>query len=101
MHARSNLVSYNKPVILLLFTDQHHLDIWSLDIPVNAVATALKGFFADLAEPLIPLKLTDGLIDAACVRERDQRLIALRAQLKRMPQCNWDVLKFLVRHLVK
>ncbi len=30
------------------------MDIRSLDIPVNAVASALKRFFSDLPEPLIP-----------------------------------------------
>ena len=68
---------------------------------MNAVATALKGFFGDLAEPLIPPHLMDDLIDAACVRDRDGRLASLRMQLHRMPACNWDVLKFLIRHLVR
>ena len=83
------------------FADQRDLDIRALDIPVNAMATALKQFFGDLTEPLIPLSLTDDLVDAACVRDRTERLIALRTQLRRIPQCNWDVLKFLVKHLVK
>ena len=38
------------------------LNIHDLDIPVNAVATALKGFFADLADPLIPCHTTDELL---------------------------------------
>ncbi len=40
------------------------MDIRSLDIPVNAVATALKQFFSDLPEPLIPGH--DDFLDAAC-----------------------------------
>ena len=88
-------------LFLLRTVDGHQLDIRALDIPVNAVATALKTFFADLAEPLIPPRLMDDLVEAACVRDRVERLVALRAQLRRMPQCNWDVLKFLIRHLVR
>lgn len=40
-------------------------DIKSLDIPVNAVATALKQFFNDLTEPLIPTRLHDELTEAS------------------------------------
>ena len=39
------------------------VDFRSLDIPVNAVATALKGFFGDLAEPLIPTHYHNELLD--------------------------------------
>ena len=41
------------------------VDFYSLDIPVPAVATALKGFFSDLTEPLVPSHLSDQLIEAA------------------------------------
>jgi hypothetical protein len=40
------------------------VNIAALDIPVNAVATALKGFFMDLTEPLIPTNIYDELIEA-------------------------------------
>ena len=41
------------------------MDILSLDIPVNAIATVLKSFFNDLTEPLVPRFLHDELIEAA------------------------------------
>lgn len=40
------------------------LDIHTLDIQVNAVATVLKNFFND-TEPLIPPGLHDELLEAA------------------------------------
>lgn len=40
------------------------LDIHTLDIQVNAVATVLKNFFND-TEPLIPPSLHDELLEAA------------------------------------
>lgn len=41
------------------------MDILSLDIPVSAIATVLKSFFNDLAEPLVPRFLHDELMEAA------------------------------------
>ena len=41
------------------------MDISSLDIQVNAVATVLKAFFADLSDPLIPASLYTELKDAS------------------------------------
>ena len=40
-----------------------HVDIVAHDIPVNAVATALKQFFSDLSQPLVPTQYYDELID--------------------------------------
>ena len=41
------------------------LDIRILDIQVNAVATALKQFFNDLPDPVVPSNLYDELFEAA------------------------------------
>lgn len=45
---------YNKEVlsIYLLFSDPN-VDFYALDIPVNAVATALKDFFSKKLPPLL------------------------------------------------
>ena len=51
--------------IIYSFLADPETDIDELDIPVNAVATALKGFFSDLTEPLIPSYLYEELIEAA------------------------------------
>ena len=42
-----------------------NVDISTLEIQVNAVATVLKGFFMDLTDPLIPQSLYEELIHAA------------------------------------
>ncbi|XP_013402634.1 rho GTPase-activating protein 190-like isoform X2 [Lingula anatina] len=52
-------------LLLEKFKEDPNIDLNALDIPVNAVATALKGFFSDLHDPLIPSKLYDELIHAA------------------------------------
>lgn len=36
-----------------------------MDVTVNAVAGALKAFFADLPDPLIPYSLHPELVDAS------------------------------------
>ena len=52
-----------RTIIFVCFLDPT-VDIPSLDIPVNAVATALKQFFSDLPEPLIPPYLLEELKEA-------------------------------------
>jgi len=39
-------------------------DLRSAGVPVSAVVTALKQFFSELREPVIPLDLYDDLKDA-------------------------------------
>jgi len=47
-----------------MFQHNKNIDISTIDIGINAVATALKGFFSDLAEPLIPAYLNQELVVA-------------------------------------
>ena len=51
-------------IYVVCFVDQG-VDIQSLDIQVNAVATALKGFFNDLMEALLPSTLINELTEAS------------------------------------
>lgn len=48
----------------------HTIDFVVLDVAVNAAAGALKAFFADLPEPLIPYSLHPELVEAASKDER-------------------------------
>lgn len=43
----------------------HNIDLIVMDVAVNAVAGALKAFFADLPDPLIPYNLHPELVEAA------------------------------------
>lgn len=43
----------------------HNIDFVAMDVAVNAVAGALKAFFADLPSPLIPYSLHPELVEAA------------------------------------
>lgn len=47
---------------LINFDLDPHVDFAHLDIPVNAVATALKNFFATLSEPVVPTGFYEEII---------------------------------------
>jgi len=47
-----------------LFSSDPQMDMHELDVPVNAVATALKQFFSDLSEPVIPNQFYDEIKEA-------------------------------------
>ncbi|XP_076751830.1 rho GTPase-activating protein 190 isoform X3 [Xylocopa sonorina] len=97
------------------FEEDGNVDIHSLDIPVNAVATALKDFFSKRLPPLIDKERMSELEDisgargiskpmsATCMNMEDRscRLLALRLMLKKLNPVNFDVLKFIFHHFVK
>uniref|UniRef100_A0A914X1M1 Rho-GAP domain-containing protein n=1 Tax=Plectus sambesii TaxID=2011161 RepID=A0A914X1M1_9BILA len=79
------------------FVENHALDFRTLDLPVNAVATALKNFFSALAEPVIPYALYNDLIAATGAEEH--KLGAIRRVLDRLPAENRQVLRYLIGHM--
>ncbi|XP_012277348.1 rho GTPase-activating protein 190 isoform X12 [Orussus abietinus] len=97
------------------FEEDGNVDIHSLDIPVNAVATALKDFFSKRLPPLIDKDRMSELEDisgargiskpmsATCMNMEDRscRLLALRLMLNKLNPVNFDVLKFIFQHFVK
>lgn len=83
------------------FEEDHNLDISSLDIPVNAVATALKDFFSKRLPPLFTEDLMAELEDLSVKNDRSCRLLALRGLLKKLPAVNFEVLKFVFHHFVR
>ncbi|XP_034252394.1 rho GTPase-activating protein 190 isoform X12 [Thrips palmi] len=88
------------------FEEDSSVDIHELDIPVNAVATALKDFFSKRLPPLFTEDAMTELEDISelyvTVRgDRSCRLLALRSLLKKMPDVNFEVLKFIFQHFVR
>ncbi|XP_044016190.1 rho GTPase-activating protein 190 isoform X8 [Aphidius gifuensis] len=97
------------------FEEDGNVDIHLLDIPVNAVATALKDFFSKRLPPLIDKERMTELEDisgargiskpmsATCMNMEDRscRLLALRLMLSKLNPVNFDVLKFIFQHFVK
>ncbi|XP_068917100.1 rho GTPase-activating protein 190 isoform X2 [Tenebrio molitor] len=100
------------------FDEDSNVDIHELDIPVNAVATALKDFVSKRLPPLFeeevmseleeiavpgtrikPMATTTGNVEVKT--DRSCRLLALRSMLEKLPKVNFQVLKFVFQHFVK
>lgn len=75
--------------------------IHELDIPVNAVATALKDFVSKRLPPIIPIAVMDQLTSIATYQDHSERLIALRDLVQSLPPVNFQVLKFMFKHFVR
>lgn len=57
----------NQAHVMLLeqrFAEDTSISFYSMDIPVNAVATALKNFFSYLNEPVFPYSMYEDLMNA-------------------------------------
>ncbi|XP_025422549.1 rho GTPase-activating protein 190 isoform X2 [Sipha flava] len=88
------------------FDEDNDINVTNLDIPVNAVATALKDFFSKKLPPLFTEDLMDELEDlseffVSVKADRSCRLMALRNLLKKLPNVNFEILKFIFRHFVR
>ncbi|XP_022243984.1 rho GTPase-activating protein 190-like isoform X11 [Limulus polyphemus] len=90
------------------FDEDPQVSIRDLDIPVNAVATALKDFFSKRLPPLFSVSVMEELSEISSmyyfvtdVQDRSCRLFALRDLLKKIPRANFEVLKFVFQHFVR
>lgn len=98
------------------FEEEDNVDIEKLDIPVNAVATALKDFFSKHLPPLFEPDMMNELEEIAGSRgalnavnpmnmevkaDRSCRLLALRGLLNKLPPANFNILKFIFQHFVQ
>ncbi|GAB6029022.1 hypothetical protein CHUAL_004810 [Chamberlinius hualienensis] len=82
------------------FEEDFNVSIKSLDIPVNAVATALKDFFSKRLPHLMSQEAMNDLIEISAYQDRSRRLLALKAFLKKLPPINFDILRYVFRHFV-
>lgn len=98
------------------FEEEDNVDIEKLDIPVNAVATALKDFFSKHLPPLFDTEMMNELEEIAGSRggiassnpmnmevkaDRSCRLLALRSLLNKLPPQSFAILKFIFQHFVR
>ncbi|XP_065166513.1 rho GTPase-activating protein 190 isoform X5 [Atheta coriaria] len=98
------------------FEEDPNVDIEQLDVPVNAVATALKDFVSKRLPPIFEEDVMLELEDIAGTRikpmatttgnsefksDRSCRVLALRRMLEKLPPINFQVLKFVFQHFVK
>ncbi|XP_058678838.1 rho GTPase-activating protein 35 [Ammospiza caudacuta] len=81
------------------FDQDHGLDLAEKDFTVNAVAGAMKSFFSELPEPLVPYSMQLELVEAHKINDREQKLLALREVLRKFPRENYEVFKYVIAHL--
>ncbi|XP_041729229.1 rho GTPase-activating protein 35 [Coregonus clupeaformis] len=83
------------------FDQDHNLDLVEKDFTINTVAGAMKAFFSELPEPLVPYSHQIELVEAFKINDRDQRVHAMKDILRRFPRENYDVFKYVINHLNK
>ncbi|KAM9270405.1 LOW QUALITY PROTEIN: rho GTPase-activating protein 35 [Cariama cristata] len=84
------------------FDQDHGLDLAEKDFTVNTVAGAMKSFFSELPEPLVPYTMQVELVEAHSENhDREQKLHALKEVLRKFPKENYEVFKYVIGHLNK
>lgn len=83
------------------FKENPDMSIVESDIPVNAVATALKDFLSKKWGPIIPLALMNELTELSNISEKEQRVHAVRQLVNKLPPPNYKLLKYVFSHFVK
>ncbi|XP_055303733.1 rho GTPase-activating protein 190 isoform X29 [Sitodiplosis mosellana] len=97
--------------------EEPNADIEVLDIPVNAVATALKDFFSkhlpslfekdvmkeleEIAASILSRNGAPSNLNMEVKTDRSCRLLALRGLLNKLPPINFSILKYIFQHFVR
>ncbi|XP_027900412.1 rho GTPase-activating protein 35 [Xiphophorus couchianus] len=82
------------------FEQDHNLDL-EKDLSINTVAGAMKAFFSELPEPLVPYSMQTELVEAFKINDREQRFQTMKDVLRRFPRENYEVFKYVISHLNK
>ncbi|XP_062328584.1 rho GTPase-activating protein 35 isoform X1 [Osmerus eperlanus] len=83
------------------FDQDHNLDLVEKDFTINTVAGAMKSFFSELPDPLVPYSMQVELVEAFKIGDREQRYFTMKEVLRRFPRENYDVFKYVISHLSK
>jgi len=84
-----------------LQVDQGNLNCLETVDDVHVLTGALKLFFRELREPLIPWEIVDKLLLAANSQSRKQKVKHMKSLVQSMSSAHRSTLGFLLRHLVK
>ncbi|XP_034024615.1 rho GTPase-activating protein 35-like [Thalassophryne amazonica] len=83
------------------FDQDHNLDLVEKDFAINTVAGAMKAFFSELPDPLVPYSMQGELVEAFKINDREQRFQAMKDVLRHFPKENYEVFKYVISHLNK
>ena len=81
--------------------DQGNIAILETVDDVHVLTGALKLFFRELKEPLIPWEIVNKLLLAANNQSRKRKIQEMKKLVSSMPNCHRQTLHFLLSHLVK
>lgn len=83
------------------FEENPNMSMLESDIPVNAVATALKDFLSKKTGPIIPLDMMNGLTQISTISDEEERISSIRSLIHRLPDQNFRLLRFVFGHFSK
>ncbi|KAK3531281.1 hypothetical protein QTP70_015184 [Hemibagrus guttatus] len=83
------------------FDQDPTLDLVEKDFSVNTVAGAMKSFFSELPDPLVPYNMQVDLVEAFKINDREQRFFSMKDVLRKFPRENHEVFKYVISHLNK
>ncbi|KAJ6224769.1 hypothetical protein RDWZM_003314 [Blomia tropicalis] len=87
--------------LLLQFDENPDINITELDIPVNAVATALKDFFMKRLPPIFPDDCMEDIANLSRQYTDTGVLGNIRTFLTQLPNSNFQIIQFMISHFVK
>lgn len=96
--ASGNLSQIQK---IRLQVDQYNLSVLSQEEDVHVLTGALKLFFRELKEPLIPSGFFKEALNASMLKKTSAKIQCFRDIVKALPPPNYDTLQFLLKHLLK
>lgn len=71
----------------------------TIDLPV--IASLLKLYFRELKDSLIPSEMYDNFMDVIKNNNHEEKMYQLNDLIHQLPQVNYDVLEYLIKHLKK
>ncbi|XP_035239764.1 rho GTPase-activating protein 35 [Anguilla anguilla] len=83
------------------FDQDHNLDLVEKDFTVNTVAGAMKSFFSELPDPLVPYAMQVELVEAHKINDREQKMQTMKEVLRKFPRENYEVFRYVITHLNK
>uniref|UniRef100_A0A1B6CGE0 Rho GTPase-activating protein 12 n=1 Tax=Clastoptera arizonana TaxID=38151 RepID=A0A1B6CGE0_9HEMI len=96
--ASGNLSQVQK---IRLHVDQNNYSVLEQEEDVHVLTGALKLFFRELKQPLLPYHFFNKALKASTNHNRKEKLKDFREIEKALPMPNHDTLKFLLQHLLR
>ncbi|XP_046743892.1 uncharacterized protein LOC124409951 isoform X2 [Diprion similis] len=96
--ASGNLSQIQK---IRLQVDQNNFDILAQEEDVHVLTGALKLFFRELKEPLIPYEFFERALRASMSKKKSEKIQVFREIAQALSQPHYDTLQLLLQHLLK